>query len=352
MVAGEYAVLDQYQRTIVMAADRFMQAVIEDSEAGSLKLDSLGLGTLSWSYSNQDVTIDTEDERIRFVQESMKIALTYIQEQEIEIDAFSLELTSELDDVSGVKYGLGSSAAAVTAVVYAILHRYLPEAPEEEVVFKLSAIAHVSVQGNGSGADIAASSYGGWLAYSSFQAEWLLAELEKQQSLSRLVKRNWQYLKVEKLEFPEELEICIGWTGTPASTKELVEQVRKMKHENHAAYAGFMVQSGTAVQGIIHGMKSNDVSLILEGVAMNRQALQKLGQDAGVAIETPQLAALSDLAEDLGGAAKPSGAGGGDCGIAFVRTKEQKAQLEAAWKDAGITPLAIQPQQKGAVQSR
>ena len=35
-------------------------------------------------------------------------------------------------------------------------------------------------------------------------------------------------------------------------------------------------------------------------------------------IVTPALAAAAKLAEELGGAAKPSGAGGGDVGVAFL----------------------------------
>jgi len=347
MIAGEYAVLDQYQRLIVMAADKYLFATVKDSEENALNLVNFDLHNLGWTYQ-EEVHIETEDARVVFVQKAMEVTLRYLQEQEINFGTFTLELRSELESVSGAKYGLGSSAAAVTATVSAILHRFLPEVPAAELVFKLAAIAHISVQKNGSGADIAAASYGGWLAYASFQAEWLLEELEKKQTITRLVKKNWQYLKIEQLEFPDSLHVCVGWTGKPASTKDLVNQVRKMKHEKHADYAGFMVQSGTAVQGITHGIKENDSALIFEGIQMNRQALAKLGDDAGIEIETAELKALCDLAEEHGGAGKPSGAGGGDCGIAFMPSEAQKAALEAAWEKAGITPLAIQPQKIGA----
>ena len=348
MIAGEYAVLDQYQRLVVMAADKYLFATLQTSEENKLNLVNLDLPDLNWSF-DEDIHIDSEDHRIRFVKEAMRVALTYAKEQDVTIPNFSLEIRSELDDISGAKYGLGSSAAAVVGTVSSILTYLLPEAPEAELVFKLASIANINVQQSGSGADIAASTYGGWLAYSSFQAEWLLEELAKKtQSLTRLVKRNWQYLKIEQLDFPENLHLCVGWTGSPASTTELVSQVRKIKHEKHADYAAFMVQSGTAVQGIIHGMKEQDAALILEGIQMNRQALKKLGEVAGVNIETADLTTLCNIAEENGGAAKPSGAGGGDCGIAIVSTAEQKEKVEAAWIAAGIQPLSIQPQKVGA----
>ncbi len=44
----------------------------------------------------------------------------------------------------------------------------------------------------------------------------------------------------------------------------------------------------------------------------------------GLVIETPQLSQLCDLAQTYGAVAKSSGAGGGDCGICLVDSKEQK----------------------------
>src|SRR5699024_8989683 len=108
-------------------------------------------------------------------------------------------------------------------------------------------------------------------------------------------------------------------------------------------YAEFMVQSNTAVRGVLTGMNENDINLFFEGIQMNRVALQKLGEKAGVPIETEELKTLCDVAEKLGGVAKPSGAGGGDCGIAFVSSHEKANELAQAWEKEGIQTLDIQP---------
>src|SRR5699024_6947572 len=81
-----------------------------------------------------------------------------------------LIVKSELADENGIKYGLGSSAAVVVSVVEAILTRFMSKVPQRSLVFKLAAIAHVKTQGSGSGADIAASVYGGLLRYASYQS--------------------------------------------------------------------------------------------------------------------------------------------------------------------------------------
>ena len=48
------------------------------------------------------------------------------------------------------------------------------------------------------------------------------------------------------------------------------------------------------------------------------------------------------MAEKLGIAAKPSGAGAGDCAIAFARTPAEAEALRAAWHDAGFVPLPLE----------
>src|SRR5690625_6487725 len=87
----------------------------------------------------------------------MTIANHNLSEKSITLDNITLTIKSELDDESGVKYGLGSSAAVVTSVISALLTQFLPEEPSAMLIFKLAAISHVKTQGSGSGADVAAS---------------------------------------------------------------------------------------------------------------------------------------------------------------------------------------------------
>jgi phosphomevalonate kinase len=69
--------------------------------------------------------------------------------------------------------------------------------------------------------------------------------------------------------------------------------------------------------------------------------LEWLGREAGIPVVTPALARLVAAARRAGAAAKPSGAGGGDCGIALVDSPARADAVRAAWRAAGIVPLAI-----------
>ena len=347
MVAGEFAVLIPNHHLAVTAVDRFVYAAIKDAKRRTLTLEDYQLDGLKWDYVNGKVTIQSVDERLSFVKEAMEVTCTYLAETGVEIDHFNLAVRSELDDASGVKYGLGSSAAVVVAVVTAIMARFTKEEPDKDVIFKLAALAHVNIQGSGSGADIAASVYGGILQYSSFQAEWLLQASKDVSSIHELLEMDWIYLSIKRLTLPETVSFCVGWTGKPASTTKLVSRILELRDDNPKAFEAFLLKSERAVHDLLTGMEEGNQELLFNGVKANREALATVGNKADVLIETDLLGTLCDLADQLGGAGKPSGAGGGDCGIAFMPSKSQAEQLFASWEEAGIKPLPITSHPEG-----
>lgn len=195
---------------------------------------------------------------------------------------------------------------------------------------------------------MAASSYGGFLRYASFQAEWLQQAYAGAATLHELLEKDWPYFSLEPVQLPDDVHVCVGWTGKPASTKRLVDEILKLKTANSEAFQEFLTNSEKAVGDFLAGVQDADIELLLEGIRKNRHALRDVGRAADTAIETPLLETLCDLAESHGGAGKPSGAGGGDCGIAFMPSREQAERLMEAWEAAGIRPLALKPYPYGA----
>ncbi|GGA78763.1 phosphomevalonate kinase [Ornithinibacillus halotolerans] len=348
MIAGEFAVLEPYHRLMTMAVNRFIYIDVIASNDKQITLAKFNLTDLHWDFANNRATIFTNDKRANFVQEAMSISFLYLKEKGIEIEPFSMEIKSELDDQStGKKYGLGSSAAVSVGVIKAILQFHLNESPSPELVFKLAAISHVAAQGNGSGADVAASAYGGIILYSSFQADWLRKKYQEANSLLQLLEMEWEYFFIQPITLPKDVHICIGWTGSPASTGNLVERILQLKNENVYSYDKFLERSKVAVNSILRGIETNDIPKFLTGITENRQALIAVGKAANTTLETPEISTLCDIAEVLGGAAKQSGAGGGDCGIAFMPSQQSANMLMKEWKSKGITPLELQPFHNG-----
>src|SRR5699024_2520675 len=137
----------------------------------------------------------------------------------------------------------------------------------------------------------------------------------------------------EQVSFPKELEMYVAWTGKAASTKHLVSKVKELQNDS---YQTFLDESRDAVALILQGMKTNQVDLFINGIRQNRKALATLGEIAEVDIETEKLHILAMKVEEVAGVGKLSGAGGGDCGIAFVPKDRDISVLFEAWRNNGI----------------
>lgn len=338
-IAGEYAVLDG-SPAIVIAVDRFMRGTIGPGEKNELSLPDLGLDLVDWSYDDGELRFSVPSKRLKFVKNALAMSIQYLIEKGVSVTPFSLRIVSELDDASGKKYGLGSSAATVVTTITAVLHYFLADEATKELIFKLAAIAHFKTQGSGSCADIAAATYGGWIQYSMFDRNWLLKEMKRKKPLADLLTQTWPGLGISPLSPPENFYLCVGWTGKKASTPSMVGKIQHLKRYYLADYEQFIRASREAVNKITTGFRERDRMEIFQGLKQNRMALKRLGELTGVEIETEDLAQLIALA-DRYGVGKTSGAGGGDCGIAFVPDREAKVKLIDDWRRQGIQPLEL-----------
>ena len=132
--------------------------------------------------------------------------------------------------------------------------------------------------------------------------------------------------------------MIVGWTGAPASTKHLVAEV---KRRSHLKYDTFVVQSAQCVEKLIQAIKNDDFEKITAAITRNRELLNELSEISHVELETPRLKELIELVVRFGGSGKMSGAGGGDCGIGFVKHGSNYQQIFEQWRQAQILPLQL-----------
>jgi phosphomevalonate kinase len=351
LIAGEYAVLEPNQRAVVIAINRYITVYIDQSIHNQLSLPQLGYENVSWEMNAEHVQFNISDPKLEFIQNSIRVVNQYLLENSVELKPFSLTIKSDLDDpTTGRKYGLGSSAAVVVSVISAVLMLHSSDGtirPTLETVFKLAAIAHLKTQKNGSGVDIAASTFGGWLCYSAFKPNWVLNELQQVKTLTELIEKPWPNLSITPLTAPTHLKLCVGWTGEAASTAPMIKKVQEFRTSNLESYARFLKETSDAVNRLLKSFEINDCNGAIESLTQNRKILMRLGEQAGINIETSKLKDLSDLAETFG-SGKSSGAGGGDCGIAFLKEDGQIEELYKAWKNAGVIPLKLSVSEEGA----
>lgn len=351
-LAGEYAVLERDQLAIVIAVNRYMTGMIQEAVQHTICLPELGYDEIHFEVKNGKVLFSHNDQKLLFVKNALSTFYQFLYETGISPHPFRLTVTSELDDKTGKKFGLGSSAAIVVTVITALLNFYQCKTmrPTKEYIYKLSAIIHYQTQGNGSCADIAASTYGGWLAYQMFQPEWLVNELKGGTSLTELVDMEWPSLYIEQILAPSRLSFAVGWTKSTASTAPMVNHVQKLKENAPSLYEEFLLESRRAVLQILDSFRRDDTDGAIEGFAENRHVLKKLSEHVKVDIETPTLTTLIEIANKYG-SGKSSGAGGGDCGIAFVKDSQQTHHLLKEWRDANIEPLGLEVSNHGATPS-
>ena len=209
-IAGEYAVVENGYPAILVALDQFVTCKIEESvqEVGQIISRQYNNDQLSWRRLGDQMVVDKRDNPFSYILSAIRVTEEYARTFSRDLRIFNIHIDSQLDSANGRKYGLGSSAAVTVATVKALCRFYnLPV--NKDQIFKLAAIAHFEVQGNGSLGDVAASVYGGWISYHSFDRQWL-AQQRKYLDLKTIIDLPWPDLNIESLTAPKNLELLIG----------------------------------------------------------------------------------------------------------------------------------------------
>lgn len=338
-VAGEYAVVDPGYPAVIVAVDRFITVSVSPSKGpfGTITSASLSKDTLHWRRNGRQILLEGPNEKADILLKTMEVTEKFLKEQGHALPYYDVVIESTLDSSDGRKYGLGSSGAVTVAAVNALV-KSMGMVLDDEKLFKLAAVIHVSLKSRGSLGDLAAAAYTGWIAYSSPDKNWIQLQLE-QLTLSSLIEQPWPELKIESLPAPSSLSLLVGWTGQPASTESYVAAIQKdLEGMNHQT---FLKESKACVGTLISGITTDDADRIKEAVRKNRELLLKMSLAKDILLETPQLESLNTIAEQHGAAAKTSGAGGGDCGIAFIASSSQKEQIMKDWRTSDIEPLTL-----------
>lgn len=340
-LAGEYAVVETGHPAIIAAVNRFVTAEIEEAKSyGTITSQQYEKTTLHWQRINSEIVLDDRENPFKYIVSAIKVAEEYIKPLRLDLKTFNININSELDSGDGKKYGLGSSAAVTVATTKAVCKLYQLNLTKIEL-FKLAAIAHFEVQGNGSLGDVASSVFGGLISYTSFDRTWL-SSFRKRVPLNKLIKLEWPSLEIIPLKVPSTLKFLVGWSGAPASTSHLIDKVELKKGKNKVRYHQFLHDSNKCVHDITNGFHQDNIKIIMNNIKKNRLLLLELGEMANVVIETPKLKELVEIADCFGGAAKTSGAGGGDCGIVFIKNSDAINKLVEDWKQHGIDRLNIE----------
>ncbi|MYW02818.1 phosphomevalonate kinase, partial [Streptomyces sp. SID3343] len=321
LIAGEYAVLEPGQPAIVVAVDRFVTVRASTPRQGDVVLDTDLLPhevALVRDRTGLRPPDPADTPHLTGALAHLVSAVEIVDRLRagLALPPVPLRLTvrSGLHE-HGVKIGLGSSGAVTVAAVAALTAFHaMPTTPE--LRFRLALLASIRVDAGPSGADLAASTWGGWISYRAPDRALLLRRLRRDGPAETL-RATWPELTVRALPPPNTLSLHTGWSGSPASTSAHVHRLSHTAWRHGPAFRQFLARSATCVDAAAHALGHDDPGALLDAVRDAHHLLADLDDATGLGIFTPRLSELCAAAQTCGGAAKPSGAGGGDCGIAL-----------------------------------
>ena len=224
--------------------------------------------------------------------------------------------------LNGTKMGIGSSAATAAVTVGAVLEMAgLSVHDSTDLIFDVALAAHRAAQGGlGSGADVAAAVYGGMLHYT---------------------RPAHGPATIRRLPPLAGVEMVVFATGAASSTVDCIQAVNAFATKSPETHRQLLPPIADAVTRFEAGLFARDAQEILAAIGAAHIGMEMLGQAAGVPIVTPVLAHAALLAAEVGGAAKPSGAGGGDLGVAFTIGAQATERLHADARAAGLMLLSL-----------
>ena len=221
-----------------------------------------------------------------------------------------------------IKLGLGSSAAAAAATAAAAFATSGQDIADPRVVrrvFDCAFTGHTSIAPQGSGVDVAASTYGGYLRFT----------------------RSGEVVEARAASAPRGLAIRLVWTGHAARTSDLLAKVHALGELDPDAHRAQMKRLADLAAEFAEAFESGSAPDVVACAASYCAARAELGAAAGAPIVEEKLDLAATIAERFSGSAKPCGAGGGDVAIAFFVAADAARSFEVACLREGLHPIDV-----------
>ncbi|MED5463967.1 MAG: hypothetical protein VX699_04885 [Myxococcota bacterium] len=226
------------------------------------------------------------------------------------------------------KMGMGSSAATCVALTTALM-ALLEDVVELDTqclqtIFERSFALHREAQGGvGSGVDIAASVFGGWLEFEPASDSGGVPVLTRR-------------------EKPGALITLPVFTGEAASTVKLVNEVFALREADPGTYRTIMDELMDLAREGARQVQEGDASGFMTAAAGYLESLSALGGAAGVSIVSEPHRRAVGIVGGHGGTYKSSGAGGGDIGLGFFPGSASVEAAQAELEESGLTVLDLE----------
>ncbi len=223
-----------------------------------------------------------------------------------ELEPFSVRLCTREFYAGKTKYGLGSSAALAVA-----LSGCLQQALKRPADVQTALAVHRELQGgSGSGIDVQASFRGGFVASSDGA--------------------------VRSCRWPAGVQLMPVWTGVAASTPGMLAQLAQFAAAQPQIYKQQQARLAERSAAVLQACDADNSAALLTALAEVAVGLREFAAASGLQIWSPEHEHLAELADQAGVVYKPSGAGGGDYGVAVSADDARLSRFRQAVSAAGF----------------
>lgn len=315
-ITGEYAVLERAPAWLT-AVDVRAHCRLEPGEGKDSRLHAVPVAVAPLTFRMTAEKLDWQGEGATLVDSAWQ-ALPRERREKLARSAWNITLDTSAFFIKDRKLGLGSSAAALVALLGA-LWAASGGLPEHDEAFATARAAHEAWQGGGSGADLAVALAGGTLLY----------------------RRDPRV--AAPVAIPPGLELVAAWSGEPASTGEFLRRLAAFEQRDPVAFRDCYSVVVKAAEHAALAASDGEPETFLEAFCACGNSLRALGEAADIPIWTERHERAGQLVRAAGGIYKPSGAGGGDVGIAVIPNRDAAGRngVESALSSAGFTVLPL-----------
>ncbi|MFT7220482.1 MAG: phosphomevalonate kinase, partial [Candidatus Azotimanducaceae bacterium] len=131
----------------------------------------------------------------------------------------------------------------------------------------------------------------------------------------------------QKVSLPAALNMLAIWTGEAASTTQYLNMIETWRDLNAGAYLSQMTCLHKIADATVAAVKTGDADLFLTTISQYDRQLDDLSSESGLNFYNPTHRELRKKVELLHCTYKPSGAGGGDFGIAYSTNHHELTSL-------------------------
>lgn len=255
-------------------------------------------------------------------------ALEYLRSKNLVKKPFVLTIKSELD-TEAFKLGLGSSGAVCTGIIKSIL-RFHGLQPSPMTLFKLSVLTQYDLSKQTSFGDLSVHAYGRWVLYRKFDEQWMIRH--RDDPLDTLIARPWKALKILPFTPPTMYGFAVN-SMRPSSSTALVQAYREnVSLKERKTLKTFTDQLTLAFHASLRNTPERKL------LSEFHDAVHQFSRKQNLSIITMPLEHIVNTLDMFKGHAKFSGAGGGDCVIAFFDSRNAYLQAKKHFID---TPYPI-----------